>query len=408
MSDEQARLLSKYAEKVVLFFDGDDAGRKAIEKAWLTLEKAGLFVQVCVLADDHDPDSYVRKFGSDDLENLLAEKILDAVIWFASSSVENNKGDTLVLHKLAEKVSTFFAQTKFTAVCESWAAKISEITGVSVANLLPEIAVRDGVPEILDVDEHADNAKSDFFEQDNCYFMHIKKQLVQQSNFVLRPLYQLNGINGTSRVFEAINIDGQKVQIKFDGRELVSLDAFCQKLERHGNFVFIGSQNFLKKLKAALFGSLTACKQIETLGWQPEHKIWAWENGIVHDGKFVEIDKETRTVNVGGNHFYLSETNENQENNAFRCEKSGTTLLDWISKIATVYHENDNGVLLVLYFLSSVFRDTVYENLRFFPILFGFGPKGSGKSRTAWSLSHLFGKPLKQINLSLGTSVGTL
>jgi DNA primase len=74
-TQEQAQELRKYAERVFLCFDGDAAGgsaaTKAVDIASKVVEHAGSSVRVVLLPPGDDPDSFVRKFGSDGFRALL-------------------------------------------------------------------------------------------------------------------------------------------------------------------------------------------------------------------------------------------------------------------------------------------------------------------------------------------------
>ena len=71
LTDEQAALMTRYAEKVILIYDGDKAGQNATKRAIPILEKAGLQVKVLQLPDDLDPDDYLKKYGADKFKLLL-------------------------------------------------------------------------------------------------------------------------------------------------------------------------------------------------------------------------------------------------------------------------------------------------------------------------------------------------
>jgi DNA primase len=66
--------LFRYTDEVIFCFDGDEAGTKA---AWRALEtslpklKDGKVIKFLFLPDKEDPDSYVRKHGTDAFEELL-------------------------------------------------------------------------------------------------------------------------------------------------------------------------------------------------------------------------------------------------------------------------------------------------------------------------------------------------
>lgn len=64
LSPEQARILRRNAEQVVICYDGDDAGMEAARKAGLLLREAGCLVKVALLPDGMDPDDVIRERGA--------------------------------------------------------------------------------------------------------------------------------------------------------------------------------------------------------------------------------------------------------------------------------------------------------------------------------------------------------
>ena len=73
LTEDQATLLSRYTEQVVLIYDGDAAGQRATQRAIPILEKAGIDVKVMQLPDAKDPDEFLKKFGADRFKLLLEE-----------------------------------------------------------------------------------------------------------------------------------------------------------------------------------------------------------------------------------------------------------------------------------------------------------------------------------------------
>jgi len=73
LTEEQAALIARYAEQVILIYDGDKAGQNATQRAIPILEKAGLQVKVLQLKDAKDPDEYLKKFGADKFKLLLED-----------------------------------------------------------------------------------------------------------------------------------------------------------------------------------------------------------------------------------------------------------------------------------------------------------------------------------------------
>ena len=62
---EQAKLLSRFAKRVVINYDGDSAGKKAARRAIEQLLPQDFDVKVLVLPDGKDPDDFIRENGTD-------------------------------------------------------------------------------------------------------------------------------------------------------------------------------------------------------------------------------------------------------------------------------------------------------------------------------------------------------
>ena len=73
LTEDQATLLTRYTEQVVLLYDGDEAGQRAAQRAIPILEKAGIQVKVLRMRDAKDPDEFLKKFGADRFKLLLQE-----------------------------------------------------------------------------------------------------------------------------------------------------------------------------------------------------------------------------------------------------------------------------------------------------------------------------------------------
>ncbi|MCF7827022.1 MAG: DNA primase [Candidatus Marinimicrobia bacterium] len=69
---EQAGLVKRFADKVLVCYDGDAAGQKAAQKAGLTLLDKGLDVRIIQIPQGEDPDSFFDEKSSKDFKKLIA------------------------------------------------------------------------------------------------------------------------------------------------------------------------------------------------------------------------------------------------------------------------------------------------------------------------------------------------
>ncbi len=63
LTQEQIRALKRYTHNVVMVYDADQAGQMATLRGLEMLLEEGMNVKVATLDKDHDPDSFIRKFG---------------------------------------------------------------------------------------------------------------------------------------------------------------------------------------------------------------------------------------------------------------------------------------------------------------------------------------------------------
>ncbi len=73
LTPEQAKLLARYADEVVVGYDGDEAGTRAFRRALPLLLEQGLGVFRLLLEKDQDPDSLRLEQGDEALEKAVAE-----------------------------------------------------------------------------------------------------------------------------------------------------------------------------------------------------------------------------------------------------------------------------------------------------------------------------------------------
>jgi DNA primase len=97
LTPDQVKLLSRFARKVVVNYDGDRAGIQAAKKSIEILLAEDLEVKVLVLPDNADPDEYIRKFGVTEYQRQRAQA--QPHIQFVIESALRDRN----LHRPAEK-----------------------------------------------------------------------------------------------------------------------------------------------------------------------------------------------------------------------------------------------------------------------------------------------------------------
>lgn len=95
LTKENAKELKKLSNKVVLCFDGDEAGIKATLRSIDILKEEGFNVLIASIPDKHDPDEILREQGKDVLTKIIddAVPITDYLINYELKKYDLSKAD---------------------------------------------------------------------------------------------------------------------------------------------------------------------------------------------------------------------------------------------------------------------------------------------------------------------------
>lgn len=71
LTNEQVRLISRYAKEVILAYDADEAGQKALQKAINLFNQTDIKVKIPALTGGKDPDEIIKNLGRDRFKGML-------------------------------------------------------------------------------------------------------------------------------------------------------------------------------------------------------------------------------------------------------------------------------------------------------------------------------------------------
>jgi DNA primase len=130
------RLASRFAQRMVLAFDSDEAGARAAERAFQFLEAYPLRPVVLILPEGQDPADFVRAHGGDALRDLasravpLVEYMLRRTIGRHDlSTVEGQSAAVAAALPMLEQLTDPVRQTEY-------AHQLAELAGVSEASVV--------------------------------------------------------------------------------------------------------------------------------------------------------------------------------------------------------------------------------------------------------------------------------
>lgn len=237
--------------------------------------------------------------------------------------------------------------------------------------------------------------KYGFFEERGCYFALQGAVQVQWSNFTMEPLFHIKDALNPKRLYALHGEHGGNEIIELKQEDLVSLSKFRQRIEGLGNYIFEAGEPQLIKLKRYLYEQTETATEIIQLGWQRQG-FYAFGNGVFYQGRFHKADHFgiVRLEDLGN--FYLPGASDiYKEDTLFQFEKrfvhlaySTVSLNEVATAMLKVF--GDNGKVGIAFLVATLFRDIITANVKAFPMLNLFGPKGSGKSELGHTLMSFF------------------
>ena len=111
-SKEHAKLLSRLVDTLVLSYDSDDAGKRNAVRAVSILKEADVAVKVLIVPEVKDPDEYIRKYGKDSYEKLVATAVDGTEFQIRYTVAKNNISDLAGKVKTVSNLIPFLIESK--------------------------------------------------------------------------------------------------------------------------------------------------------------------------------------------------------------------------------------------------------------------------------------------------------
>ncbi len=156
LTNEQARLLKRFAPEVHLAYDGDEAGQHAIERGLEILEAEGVPAKALYFPDGLDPDEFIRQRGLNAFQALrpmtptafrMQRLRLQCDLETQEGRTEYAKGCAELLRKVRDPVDV-----------ENYLEALSVQTGFSRDVLVAQIGV--SAPEAAPQNKNAENREN--------------------------------------------------------------------------------------------------------------------------------------------------------------------------------------------------------------------------------------------------------
>jgi len=139
LTENQARLMRKYAEEIIIAYDADTAGQAATLRSLDLLRKIGCTVKILEIPDGKDPDEFIRNNGADAFRELISNSMtfVEYKINLLKKEVdtENTEGKIKFINKAAKILSEIDSRIEM----EVYADKIAREYNISRDSLYAEI-----------------------------------------------------------------------------------------------------------------------------------------------------------------------------------------------------------------------------------------------------------------------------
>lgn len=139
LTEEQARIIKRYADEAAICYDSDEAGQRATQRAIPILKNTGLLVKVITVPGNKDPDEFMKSHGKDGparFKQLLEAGETDTEYRLekikAGYDLSTEEGKTRYLREAAETVLARMDKMER----DIYAGRLSRETGVGKESIL--------------------------------------------------------------------------------------------------------------------------------------------------------------------------------------------------------------------------------------------------------------------------------
>ncbi len=138
-NENHSRVMKAYADSVILLFDSDEAGVKAVLRAIPVLTGAGLKVKVLQVTDAKDPDEFIKKFGAAAFGELLNNA--KSHILFRAEQIQKQYDLDVLEERIdfSKDIAKLMSEVSSSIEADAYLKEVSRITGIDLSAIQSEI-----------------------------------------------------------------------------------------------------------------------------------------------------------------------------------------------------------------------------------------------------------------------------
>ena len=285
LTSDQLRLIRKYTNNLTIIYDGDAAGIKAALRGLDLAMEEGLNVQLVLIPDKEDPDSYVKKLGADAFRAFVKDHKKDFILFQLEIALADAGNDSTkkaaVVNQIAESISKLNRAEDFTRQ-QDYIKRCSHLLKIDEQGLtvLVQKFSREKIVKEEKKQQRADDAEQDLLtnEQNEAVIdLLFKDEMNEQA--VLRSLIEF----GTRAWNENKTV----------------ADFIFEEIERDGLEELFDNKGMLKLLQTY--------KAISSGGTQPSEKHFLYHTDSSINQLAVSLLSEKHTISPNWDKYYKGE-----------------------------------------------------------------------------------------------------
>lgn len=295
LTEDQARLLSRFTDVVHIAFDGDDAGQKAVVRSLPSLYSANCEVKVAVLKEGDDPDLVIRRDGGESFEDLISSSIsgFEYLLQVYAKEYEREapEGKAMIIEQISDVISQIRSDVRRKAITNEIAKRLKTDPSVFTLRRRPTSRTYRGAEELKLNQADIEGIKN--------YEVELLK-LILDNSYLLQRAYE--EIDSEVIISDEVSEIVEKIFELFSTGEEVTLVGVMDELgdERQKKVLSRAGMLELRWDEEKAFEDILIRIRERSLRMRLRELIEKSEEGDVSDKELADLHRELRDIKSGG------------------------------------------------------------------------------------------------------------
>ncbi len=279
LTKEQVQLIRRFTQNIVILYDGDAAGVKAALRGLDIVLEQGLNVRLVLLPDGDDPDSFVKKNGTDETLDFIAKNQQDFILFKATQGIKDIGNDPIKKSEVIRDIVQSIALVQDNIKRQLYVKHCADIVGVP-ENILVNEANKIRVQQFKkskEIDDTHAQALTEHVKVEEVHHQSIDKtpQLYYQEKDIIRILLEFGDKEMDKEQLVSEYVIFELVDIEFKNNVFGRImQLFLEAYQNNTPFEDFKNLNNVddKEVKDALIDLLSSPYELSP-NWFDKHEI---------------------------------------------------------------------------------------------------------------------------------------